>query len=205
MNALASGPDESAGGIMTDETLLPVDNPISTSEQDVLGRATIARDFARSVRELNSSQGVVVGVLGAWGHGKSSFVNLMREQFAAEPELPVVEFNPWVFSGDQQLTDVFFREIAAELRLTDQSKFGIIAERLDKYGDVLSPLALVPWFGGWFDRSFRATRTAAKWWNERKTAGSRGSTRWSRHGSCCGSMRSTRTARMCLTRQCCSA
>lgn len=153
---------------MTDETLLPVDNPISTSEQDVLGRATIARDFARSVRELNSSQGVVVGVLGAWGHGKSSFVNLMREQFAAEPELPVVEFNPWVFSGDQQLTDVFFREIAAELRLTDQSKFGIIAERLDKYGDVLSPLALVPWFGGWFDRTFRATRTAAKWWNERK-------------------------------------
>lgn len=153
---------------MNDETLLPVDNPITTSEQDVLGRATVAWDFARSVRELDASQGIVIGVLGAWGHGKSSFVNLMREQFAENPELPVVEFNPWVFSGDQQLTDAFFREIAAELRLKDQSKFGLIAERLDRYGDVLSPLALIPGFGNWFDRAFRATKTAANWWNERK-------------------------------------
>lgn len=153
---------------MSDETMLPVDNPITSSNQDVLGRAVVAQDFARSVRGLDASQGVVVGVLGAWGHGKSSFVNLMREQFATAPALPVVDFNPWVFSGDRQLTDAFFREIAAELRLKDESKFGVIAERLDKYGDVLSPLALVPWFGGWFDRAFRATRTAAKWWSDRK-------------------------------------
>jgi predicted KAP-like P-loop ATPase len=153
---------------MTDSNPMPVDNPITSSDQDVLGRAVVARDFARSVRELDASQGVVVGVLGAWGHGKSSFVNLMREEFAEMPELPVIEFNPWVFSGDQQLTEVFFREIAAELRLNDESKFGTIAEGLDKYGDVLSPLAVIPWFGSWFDRAFKATRTAATWWNDRK-------------------------------------
>lgn len=153
---------------MADSNSLPVDHPITSSEDDVLGRAVVARDFARSVRELDASQGVVVGVLGAWGHGKSSFVNLMREEFAEAPALPVVEFNPWVFSGDQQLTDVFFREIAAELRLKDQSKFGAIAEGLDKYGDVLSPLAVIPWFGSWFDRAFKATKAATTWWNDRK-------------------------------------
>ncbi|WP_431792623.1 P-loop NTPase fold protein [Microbacterium paraoxydans] len=153
---------------MSDETMPPVDNPIISSDQDALGRAAVAQEFARSIRGLDASQGVVVGVLGAWGHGKSSFVNLMREQFADAPTLPVVEFNPWVFSGDRNLTDAFFREIAAELRLTDESKFGVIAERLDKYGDVLSPLALVPWFGSWFDRAFKATRTAAEWWSDRK-------------------------------------
>lgn len=153
---------------MNDLNSVPVDNPITSSDQDVLGRATVARGFARSVRELDASRGVVVGVLGAWGHGKTSFVNLMREEFAVEPELSVVEFNPWVFSGDQQLTDVFFREIAAELRLKDSSKFGAIAEALDKYGDVLSPLALVPWFGSWFDRAFKATRTATSWLNDRR-------------------------------------
>ncbi|MDF0513458.1 P-loop NTPase fold protein [Agromyces sp. H3Y2-19a] len=153
---------------MTDSNPLPVDHPITSSDQDVLGRAVVARDFAHSVRELDASQGVVVGVLGAWGHGKSSFVNLMREEFAEAPELPVIEFNPWVFSGNQQLTDVFFREVAAELRLKDQSKFGAIAEGLDKYGDVLSPLAVIPWFGSWFDRAFKATKAAATWWNDRK-------------------------------------
>jgi predicted KAP-like P-loop ATPase len=153
---------------MTDPTSLPVDNPITASDQDVLGRAAVAWDFARSVRQLDASQGVVVGVLGAWGAGKSSFVNLMREQFGEDPELAVVEFNPWVFSGGQPLTDVFFSEIAAELRLKDKTRFGAIAEGLDKYGDVLSPLAMVPWFGGWFDRAFKATKAAATWWNDRK-------------------------------------
>ncbi|RLK52727.1 KAP family P-loop NTPase fold protein [Microbacterium telephonicum] len=153
---------------MSASNSLPIDHPITSSDQDVLGRAVVARDFARSVRDLDSSQGVVVGVLGAWGHGKSSFVNLMREEFAEAPELAVVEFNPWVFSGDQQLTDVFFREIAAELRLKDHTKFGAIAEGLDKYGDVLSPLAVIPWFGSWFDRAFKATKAATTWWNDRK-------------------------------------
>ncbi|WP_166875026.1 P-loop NTPase fold protein [Salinibacterium sp. ZJ450] len=153
---------------MTDSKTPPVDNPIKSSNEDVLGRALVAHDFARSIRQIDASQGIVIGVLGAWGHGKSSFVNLMREQFAEEPELPVIEFNPWMFSGTQQLTDVFFREIAAELRLKDTTKFGAIAEGLDKYGDVLSPLAVIPWFGGWFDRAFNATKTAAAWWNNRK-------------------------------------
>ncbi|WP_081317414.1 KAP family P-loop NTPase fold protein [Microbacterium testaceum] len=153
---------------MTNSNSLPVDHPITSSEDDVLGRAVVARDFARSVRELDASQGLVVGVLGAWGYGKSSFVNLMREQFAEPPALPVIEFNPWVFSGDQQLTEVFFREIAAELRIEDQTKFGAVAEGLDKYGDVLSPLAVIPWFGNWFDRAFKATKAATTWWNDRR-------------------------------------
>jgi len=146
----------------------PVDNPIQSSKEDVLGRAVVAQDFARSIRDLDASQGIVVGVLGAWGHGKSSFVNLMKEEFSSDPEFPVVEFNPWLFSGSQQLTDVFFREIAAELRVKNGSKFAAIAEGLDKYGDVLSPVAIIPWFGAWWDRAFRASRAAATWWSNRK-------------------------------------
>jgi len=153
---------------MNDQGKSPVDNPILGSTGDVLGRAIVAHDFAQSIRELDASQGIVVGVLGAWGHGKTSFVNLMREQFAEAPELAVVDFNPWLFSGQQQLSDVFFREIAAELRLKDQSRFGVIAEGLNDYGDVLSPLAIIPWFGGWFDRAFKATKIAATWLSDRK-------------------------------------
>ena len=146
----------------------PVDNPIQSSKEDVLGRAVVAQDFARSIRDLDASQGIVVGVLGAWGHGKSSFINLMKEEFSSDPEFPVVEFNPWLFSGSQQLTDVFFREIAAELRIKNGSKFAAIAEGLDKYGDVLSPIAIIPWFGAWWDRTFKASRAAATWWSNRK-------------------------------------
>lgn len=153
---------------MAEDEARLIDNPISEASEDVLGRAVVAHDFAASLGELDVSSGLVVGVLGVWGSGKTSFINLMREQFAEDPKLAVTEFNPWLFSGGQPLTEVFFRELAAELRLTDKSVFGTIAEGLDQYGDVLSPLAVIPWFGSWFDRAFKATKTAAVWLSNRR-------------------------------------
>lgn len=153
---------------MTSSAQPPIDNPISSSHEDVLGRAEVASDFAGAIRGLDASRGVVVGVLGAWGHGKSSFVNLMKEQFAVAPEVTVVEFNPWLFSGSQRLTDAFFTEVAAELRIKDESKFAGIARGLDEYGDVLSPIAMIPWFGAWWDRAFKAGKVAISWWANRK-------------------------------------
>ncbi|CAB4861610.1 unannotated protein [freshwater metagenome] len=152
---------------MTKAKKPPMDNPIRTSKEDVLGRAEVAKDFAKNLRSLDSSEGLVVGVLGPWGSGKSSFVNLMKEQFSSAPALTVVEFNPWMFSGEHQLVDVFFREVASELRLKDKSKFGAIADGLDEYGDVLSPIAMVPFVGGWWDRTFRAYKSARMWWKVR--------------------------------------
>ncbi|MDN4489676.1 P-loop NTPase fold protein [Demequina sp. SYSU T00068] len=152
---------------MSDAKKPPVDNPIKSSKDDRLGRAELAHAFARDLRGLDLSEGAVVGVLGPWGSGKSSFVNLMKEDFAAEPRLAVVDFNPWMFSGAQQLVDVFFKEIASELRVNSTSKFGDIAEALDEYGDVLSPIAILPIVGGWWDRAHKSYKTARKWWKER--------------------------------------
>lgn len=117
------------------------DNPIFSSVEDRLGRVNVANAFAKEVRALDVSQGAVVGVMAAWGSGKSSFVNLMREQFAAEPTVTTIDFNPWMFSGTQQLVDHFFREIAAALRNESASKFGKVADWLDEYGDELGAVA----------------------------------------------------------------
>ncbi|WP_437770362.1 KAP family P-loop NTPase fold protein [Arthrobacter sp. KNU40] len=153
---------------MEEQQKPPIDNPITSSADDVLDRTTIAHDFAKSIRNLDASEGVVIGVLGAWGHGKSSFINLMKEQFVAEPALTVIDFNPWMFSGSQQLVDFFFKEVASELRLKNKDSFGDIADGLDAYGDVLSPIAILPFVGAWWDRSFKAVRAAAKWAKDRR-------------------------------------
>lgn len=145
-----------------------IDNPITSSKQDELNRMQVARDFAKNIRKLDAKDGLVVGVLGAWGSGKSSFVNLMREQFASKPKLTVIDFNPWMFSGSQQLVDSFFREVSAELRVKDEKKFGKIADGLNEYGDILSPIAMIPFIGSWWDRSFKSFRTIHKWWSDKK-------------------------------------
>lgn len=119
----------------------PIDAPITSSADDDLGRAPVAHDFAASIRELDTSQGLVVGVLGPWGHGKSSFINLMREQFDAEPPLTVVDFNPWMFSGSNQLVNFFFTEIGAELNVRSKSRFGKTADWLARYAGILKPVS----------------------------------------------------------------
>ncbi len=150
----------------------PGENPISTSAEDTLGRGKIARDFAKYIRELDISQGLVAGVLGPWGQGKSSFINLMKEEFAADPATPIVEFNPWLFSGSRPLTEVFFTEIAAELKIADSSKFGNLAKWLDDYGDILSPIALIPWVGGWWDRAINSSKALLNFLETRRQGSS---------------------------------
>lgn len=127
---------------------LPIDAPIRSSADDDLGRSPVAHDFAESIRELDASEGLVVGVLGPWGHGKSSFINLMREQFEKEPKLTVIDFNPWMFSGSNQLVTFFFMEIGAELNVKNKSKFGQAADWLAKYAGILKPVSqFVPFPG----------------------------------------------------------
>lgn len=119
----------------------PIDAPITSSDDDDLGRAPVAHDFAESIRELDASQGLVVGILGPWGHGKSSFINLMREQFGTEPALTVIDFNPWMFSGSNQLVNFFFTEIGAELNVRNKSRFGKAADWLAQYAGILKPMS----------------------------------------------------------------
>lgn len=118
-----------------------IDAPITSSVDDALGRAPVAHDFAESIRELDASQGLVVGILGPWGHGKSSFINLMREQFETEPDLTVIDFNPWMFSGSNQLVNFFFTEIGAELNVRNGSRFGKTADWLAQYAGIFKPVS----------------------------------------------------------------
>lgn len=157
---------------MTKRKNISIDNPIVSHKQDQLDRTVVAIEFARTIRKFDVSEGLVVGILGAWGSGKSSFVNLMREQFTAKPSITVVDFNPWMFSGTEQLVESFFREISAELRIKDEKKFSKIADGLSEYGEILSPIAMIPFVGSWFDRTFKTYKTMHQWWKDRKVGSS---------------------------------
>ena len=119
---------------------IPGDNPIRDADADVLGRTATAKSFAGHILELDASEGAAVGVFGPWGSGKTSFINLARTEFE-QAEIPVLDFNPWMFSGTEQLVGRFFDELSAELRLRDFAKVG---KALKKYGDALTaPLSLL--------------------------------------------------------------
>lgn len=138
------------------------DNPIASKSDDELGRVPVAEAFALDLRDLNADEGYVTALMGPWGSGKTSLVNLIKEQLAADPAVPVIDFNPWMFSGADALVNSFFREISAQLREKDARDLGAVADRLDRYSEVLTPLVWIPGVGPWVSRLQSLTGAAKK-------------------------------------------
>ena len=131
---------------------VPSDNPIRGPEEDRLGRMESARSFAQQVLELDASEGVAVGIFGPWGSGKTSFINLARQEFKCK-QVPILDFNPWIFSGMEQLVERFFAELSAEMGET--SGLEEVSQTVRKYGgaisgvtSVVSGLLGMSWIGG---------------------------------------------------------
>ncbi len=140
----------SSSNVMT----LPGDNPIRSSDDDRLGRREPARAFARQLLSLDASEGLVVGVLGPWGFGKTSFINLAREELRTRAD--ILDFNPWMFSGAEQLVQSFFVEVAAQLKV--RPGLADVGEDLQNYGEALSGLGWLPLVGPWIERGRGATK-----------------------------------------------
>jgi predicted KAP-like P-loop ATPase len=141
------------------------DNPIRAQEEDALGRFDLARSFAQQVLALDTANGVVVGVLGLWGSGKTSFVNLARDEFT-RAGVPILDFNPWMFSGAEQLVESFFVELAAQLKvLPGLSEVG---KGLEDYGEAFSGMGWLPLVGPWMERASGAAKVLGKVLQNRK-------------------------------------
>lgn len=134
------------------------DNPIQKPEDDVLGRTKSARSFAGQVLSMDASQGVVVGVLGPWGSGKTSFVNLARAYWK-EAGIPVLDFNPWMFSGTDHLVRLFFAELSVQLKLS--RALADVGKGLEAYGELFSGMGWLPLAGPWIERSRSAAKIVA--------------------------------------------
>ncbi len=125
------------------------DIPITTHSDDLLNRSPFARGFVQQVISIDPSSGFVVGVLGSWGSGKTSLLNLAREEFKLS-DINVLDYNPWIFSGADQLVESFFLEISAQLKLMPSLKE--IGELFESFGDVFSNIGWLPFVGSWIER-----------------------------------------------------
>lgn len=96
------------------------DDPVSSASEDALGRSPIAAQLASALnraRALKASS--VFSLVGGWGSGKSSVINLLTEklrQGANETPWAVVDFNPWAYSDDEALQLGFYQELLQQLK-----------------------------------------------------------------------------------------
>ena len=116
--------------------LIQVDNPISKASEDRLGRKATVDAFVRQILEIDTRQGLTVGVFGPWGSGKTSFIHLAKAEFEGKG-IPVIEFNPWMFSGTEQLVARLFAELASNLGDRNDNALKKTARLIAGYGHVL--------------------------------------------------------------------
>jgi hypothetical protein len=124
------------------------DNPIQLPEEDAIGRTPAAQSFVRQVLTVDTTEGVVVGILGAWGSGKTSFVNLARHEFQNN-QISVLDFNPWMFSGAEQLVESFFIELSSQLKILPG--LAGVGKDIEEYGEAFSGAAWLPFIGPWIE------------------------------------------------------
>ncbi|CAH5073898.1 TPA: P-loop NTPase fold protein [Serratia marcescens] len=117
-------------------TNLSTDRPSSDPIEDLFGHAPFAESLASSICRYSSNDGLVLALYGPWGSGKSTVLSYVRhflEQRTEEEQPTIVTFNPWWFSGQDNLARAFLGQMQAVLPAK--------SEKFKKLGDLLGDFA----------------------------------------------------------------
>lgn len=99
-------------------TALSADRPSTDPKDDLFGHAPFAKSLANSICRYPGSDGLVLALYGPWGSGKSTVLNYVRHFIEERPESEqpvIVTFNPWWFSGQENLAHAFLGQMQAVL------------------------------------------------------------------------------------------
>ena len=131
------------------------DRPIHLDEEDRLGFRLVAENLATSVLSSSTREGLVIGIEGSWGSGKSSILNLLCSHIENKvADATIIRFDPWVVGDRDNMVAALINSLALEVAKvedkkripTDKVKGALsLSKKLRKYGATagrgLSPLA----------------------------------------------------------------
>lgn len=99
--------------------MIEKDLPITSAANDVLGRDRLAKQlavmieaYAKEQDKKGTKEGIVIGIEGPWGSGKTSLFNLIERHLSQEL-FSVRKFNSWMAIDKSSLIQLFFDEMAA--------------------------------------------------------------------------------------------
>ncbi len=95
------------------QTLLS-DKSIGSAEEDLLGYSNYVKDLLSDINTLDLSESYSIGITGDWGQGKSSFLNLLKQEVEAQNDLCLV-FSPRNSKNVSTIQDDFFKQLSKTL------------------------------------------------------------------------------------------
>lgn len=65
---------------MTNQNILKNDLPITKFDDDNLDRQKFAIQMRKIIKNYNKKDCLTLGIMGSWGSGKTSFINMVLDQ-----------------------------------------------------------------------------------------------------------------------------
>jgi hypothetical protein len=122
------------------------EKPIISKNEDLLGRKKVASDLAKEIEHYKNKDSLTIGIVGKWGSGKTSFINMVLESFKRNDKYIVIKFNPWNISSRKQLISDFFLQLSNNIKKENESNkiIGTIGKSLGTLSKFFKPLGLIP-------------------------------------------------------------
>lgn len=90
------------------------DNPIDTIEKDTFGFKVYVEVLRQTLLQT-APLPFCVGIFGSWGSGKSSIMNILKEQIEDNSDVKCIWFNPWKYDQKDDLWHALIQTILVEL------------------------------------------------------------------------------------------
>lgn len=130
----------------SDDVLLQKDEAITEVEQDELGYEDKANQLLKQLLLIDvHQQSYSVGIVGTWGVGKSSFINLLKKYVQNSSNL-IVDFHPRAARSVEQIQEEFFRAFASSVGMRHHG----LNHMIYKYAESLQTMEYVGWLFGLF-------------------------------------------------------
>lgn len=147
------------------------DKPITSEKEDVLGRRDFSKRLGRLIYNYQGEDGLVLGLYGEWGSGKTSVINMVEEAINGlaekareevrkkaeegkvqspsegdrkedENEPLIIRFSPWHYSDNDNLISLFFQSLKNKIDKNEALKKSL-GKTLNDYVSVFNALSFV--------------------------------------------------------------
>jgi predicted KAP-like P-loop ATPase len=123
-----------------------LDNPLSDPAEDAFNRWPFSARLADTIANLDTRNGApVIGIFGKWGYGKSTVLNYIKRQLetAHSNKTVLFEFNPWLFTNQEDLLAAFFAGLAMRLEESLGNPANNAGVLLQKYSGLFGMIPIV--------------------------------------------------------------
>lgn len=123
------------------------DSTVTTYEDDHFKRSSVAAEIARLIKGTNNLKSLAIGILGEYGSGKTSFLNLINLNLVDDQILRVA-FDPWTAATPEVIRREFFDVLAEKVASRDLR----VSSMIYSYGRKLASFdsrsaSLLNWLG----------------------------------------------------------